>query len=215
MALRKHKSLLCGRLELYRTWWHTLPVPRKPVTSKATVRARPDGKFRFAVVADTHSKPHPATEQRIRELEPDVILHAGDIGELSVLDRLRELAPVIAVRGNIDVQTSQVPDVVTLELMDGERMKLRLLLLHIAVYGPKLRAEVARLASSERASLVVCGHSHVPFIGRDRGVTLFNPGSIGPRRFQLPIMMGTIDISRESAKLTHIDCETGKTWLPP
>jgi putative phosphoesterase len=190
-------------------------VPRKPVSSKATVHARADGKFRFAVVADTHSKPHPATEQRIRELEPDVILHAGDIGELTVLDRLAELAPVIAVRGNIDEQTSQVPDIVTLELMDGERMKLRLLLLHIAVYGPKLRAEVARLASGERASLVVCGHSHVPFIGRDRGLTLFNPGSIGPRRFQLPILLGTIDISRESARLTHIDCETGKTWLPP
>ncbi len=194
---------------------HTRTVPRKPVSSKATVQARPDGKFRFAVVADTHSKPHPATEQRIRELAPDVILHAGDIGELAVLDRLAELAPVFAVRGNIDVQTSQVPDVVTLELMDGERMKLRLLLLHIAVYGPKLRADVARLASRERASLVVCGHSHVPFIGRDRGLTLFNPGSIGPRRFQLPIMLGTIDISRESARLTHIDCETGKTWLPP
>jgi len=191
------------------------PSARKPVASKATLRARPDGKFRFAVVADTHGKPHPATAQRIRELEPDVILHAGDIGELQVLDRLAELAPVFAVRGNIDVQTSQVPDVVTLELMDGERMKLRLLLLHIAVYGPKLRAEVARLAQSERASLVVCGHSHVPFIGRDRGLTLFNPGSIGPRRFQLPIMLGAIDISRDSAKLTHIDCETGKTWLPP
>jgi len=191
------------------------PVPRKPVSSKATVRARPDGKFRFAVVADTHSKPHPATAQRIRELDPDVILHAGDIGELDVLDQLAELAPVFAVRGNIDAPTNRVPDIVTLELMDGERMKLRLLLLHIAVYGPKLRAEVARLATSERASLVVCGHSHVPFIGRDRGFTLFNPGSIGPRRFQLPIMLGTIDISRESARLTHIDCETGKAWLPP
>ena len=194
---------------------HTWPVPRKLVSTKAKVQARPDGKFRFAVVADTHSKPHPATEQRIRELEPDAILHAGDIGELTVLDRLAALAPLFAVRGNIDVQTSKVPDVVTLELMDGERMKLRLLLLHIAVYGAKLRAEVARLASVERASLVVCGHSHVPFIGRDRGVTLFNPGSIGPRRFQLPIMLGAIDISRESARLTHIDCETGKTWLPP
>lgn len=214
-------SLHQWALELRRARCHTPRVPRKPVSSKAklsskaTLQARPDGKFRFAVVADTHSKPHPATEQRLRELEPDVILHAGDIGELSLLDRLAELAPVFAVRGNIDAQTSQVPDLVTLELMDGERMKLRLLLLHIAVYGPKLRADVARLANRERASLVVCGHSHVPFIGRDRGLTLFNPGSIGPRRFQLPIMLGTIDISRASARLTHIDCETGKAWLPP
>jgi len=190
-------------------------VPRKPVSSKATVQARPDGKFRFAVVADTHSKPHPATEQRIRELEPDAILHAGDIGELSVLDQLAELAPVFAVRGNIDVQTSNIPDVLTLELMDGERMKLRLLLLHIAVYGPKLRAEVARLASSERASLVVCGHSHVPFIGRDRGLSVFNPGSIGPRRFQLPIVLGSIEVTQASARLAHIDCETGQPWTPP
>ena len=206
---------MCLRFAVAASGARLRPVPRKPVSSKATLQARADGKFRFAVVADTHGKPHPATAQRIRELEPDAILHAGDIGELAVLDQLAELAPVFAVRGNIDVQTSKVPDIVTLELLDGERMKLRLLLLHIAVYGPKLRAEVARLASSERASLVVCGHSHVPFIGRDRGITLFNPGSIGPRRFQLPIMLGTIDISRESAKLTHIDCETGKTWLPP
>lgn len=167
------------------------------------------------MVADTHSKPHPAIEQRIRELEPDAILHAGDIGDLEVLDRLAEFGPVFAVRGNIDVLTSKVPDIVTLEVMDGERMKLRLLLLHIAVYGPKLRREVAQLATSERASLVVCGHSHVPFIGRDRGITLFNPGSIGPRRFQLPILLGTIDISRDSARLAHIDCETGTAWLPP
>src|SRR3954463_9688614 len=106
---------------------HTARVPRKTVSSKATLQARADGKFRFAVVADTHSKPHPATEQRIRELEPDVILHAGDIGELSVLEQLEGLAPVFAVRGNIDAKTSRVPDVMTIELMDGERMKLRLL----------------------------------------------------------------------------------------
>jgi hypothetical protein len=190
-------------------------VPAKPTLRKATLHARADGKFRFAVVADTHSKPHPATEPRIRELAPDVILHAGDIGELEVLEHLSALAPVFAVRGNIDSRTSPLPDIMTLELMDGERMKLRLLLLHIAVYGPKLRADVARLAASERASLVVCGHSHVPFIGRDRGFTLFNPGSIGPRRFQLPILLGSIDISRERAQLTHFDCETGQPWLPP
>jgi putative phosphoesterase len=190
-------------------------VPEKLVSTKATLQARSDGKFRFAVVSDTHGKPHPATEQRIRELAPDAILHAGDIGEWQVLDRLSELAPVFAVRGNIDAPSNRVPDVSTLELLDGEHMKLRLLLVHIAVYGPKLRSPIAGLASRERASLVVCGHSHVPFIGRDRGVTVFNPGSIGPRRFQLPITLGAIDVSRESAKLTHIDCETGKTWLPP
>jgi putative phosphoesterase len=176
---------------------------------------RPDGAFRFGVVADTHSKPHPATRERLAQLSPDAILHAGDIGELGVLDALAQVAPVYAVRGNIDAQVSDVPEALLLEVMAGDVMKLRLLLIHIAVYGPKLRAEVGRLANSERASLVVCGHSHVPFIGRDRGLTLFNPGSIGPRRFLLPIVLGCIDISPTTARLTHIDCETGEPWTPP
>jgi uncharacterized protein len=182
---------------------------------KVSLQARADGNFRFAVVADTHSKPHPRTEQRLRELSPDAILHAGDIGELTLLDGLRAIAPVLAVRGNIDAPTQQVPDTVVLEVLEGAVLKLRLLLVHIAVYGAKLRAEVARAARRERASLVVCGHSHVPFIGRDRGISIFNPGSIGPRRFQLPIMLGAIDLTRVSARLTHVDCETGAEWLPP
>jgi len=174
-----------------------------------------DGAFRFAVVADTHSKPHQATHARLRELKPDAILHAGDIGELAVLDDLAKVAPVFAVRGNIDAQVSDVPELLLVELMKGDVLKLRVLMLHIAVYGAKLRAEVARLASQERASLVVCGHSHVPFIGRDRGLSVFNPGSIGPRRFRLPIMLGAIDVTATSAELRHIDCETGKVWTPP
>jgi len=190
-------------------------VPRAVAPQKVKIQTRADGAFRFAVVADTHSKPHPATNERLAELAPDAILHGGDIGDLKVLDELAKVAPVLAVRGNIDAQVSDVPEVLLVELMAGEVMKLRLLLTHIAVYGPKLRAEVARLAKAERASLVVCGHSHVPFIGRDKGLTLFNPGSIGPRRFQLPIVLGSIDVSAASARLTHIDCETGKPWLPP
>jgi putative phosphoesterase len=165
-------------------------------------------------VADTHSKPHPATAERLAELRPDVILHAGDIGELAVLDRLAEVAPVFAVRGNIDAP-SHVPELRLIELVSRATLKLRILLVHIAVYGPKLRAEVARVARSERASLVVCGHSHVPFIGQDRGLSVFNPGSIGPRRFQLPIVLGAIEVSAGSARLRHIDCETGQPWLPP
>jgi putative phosphoesterase len=178
------------------------------------LRARAGGGFRFAVVADTHSKPHPATAQRLAELAPDAILHGGDIGALSVLDELAKVAPVFAVRGNIDAP-SDVPDLRLIELMSGDAVTLRILLVHIAVYGPKLRAEVARVALKQRASLVVCGHSHVPFIGRDRGLSVFNPGSIGPRRFQLPIVLGAIEVSDGSARLRHIDCETGKPWTPP
>lgn len=190
-------------------------MPRTSGPHKVKLHLRPDGGFRFAVVSDTHSKPHPATHERLSELRPDVILHAGDIGDLSVLDELSRVAPVHAVRGNIDAQVSHVPDQILVELMRGDVMKFRILLLHIAVYGPKLRAEVARVAVKERVTLVVCGHSHLPFIGRDRGLGIFNPGSIGPRRFQLPIVFGAIDIAPDGARLRHIDCETGQVWQPP
>ena len=80
--------------------------------------------------------------------------------------------------------------------------------------GPRLRADAVRLARAEDARIVVCGHSHVPFMGRDRDLTIFNPGSIGPRRFQLPIVFGVIDISWSRVAMKHVDCESGQQWLP-
>jgi hypothetical protein len=175
---------------------------------KHTVRLPGDAN-RLAVVADTHSHPHADTAKFLTAIAPDAILHAGDIGDLAVLDALRAIAPLYAIRGNIDTRAHDLPDVLVLE-----RDPLRILLVHIGVYGPKLRADVAALAKQERATLVVCGHSHVPFIGIDRGITVFNPGSCGPRRFALPIVFGTIDVG-ERVKLAHVDCETGAAWLPP
>jgi putative phosphoesterase len=165
---------------------------------------------RLVAVADTHSHPHANTARRLAELAPAAILHGGDIGDRAVLDQLAEIAPVYAVRGNIDADKRDLPDVLTLDVG-----ALRILLTHIAVYGPRLRGEIAKLAKADHASLVVCGHSHVPFIGRDQGVTVFNPGSIGPRRFSLPIVLGTIDVSPAGIRLQHIDAETGAVWLPP
>jgi putative phosphoesterase len=189
-------------------------MPRPPTLKKVQLETGKDGCFRFGVVADTHSKPHPAAAERLRDLKPDAILHAGDIGALTVLDGLATIAPVFAVRGNIDAHTPVVPEILVLDLVKDAALKLRILLVHIAVYGVKLRADVAQLARSQQASLVVCGHSHVPFIARDRGLGVFNPGSIGPRRFGLPIVLGSIDITAKGAALQHIDCETGEPWMP-
>ena len=171
---------------------------------------RADGSVRLAVVADTHSQPHANTAQRLAELAPDAILHGGDIGDLAVLEDLAKIAPVFAVRGNIDTRAQTLPDVLTIDIG-----ALRILLTHIAVYGPNLRADVAKMARADKASLVVCGHSHVPFIGQHHGITVFNPGSIGPRRFDLPIVLGKIDITPAGVRLAHIDCETGEAWNPP
>jgi putative phosphoesterase len=173
----------------------------------------PDGSTRLAVVADTHSQPHPATAARLAELAPDAILHAGDIGDPAVVDELAKIAPVYAVRGNIDAHARDLPDVLVLDV--AAPVPLRILMTHIALHGPHLRPEVARMARAEGATLVVCGHSHVPFIGTDRGLTVFNPGSIGPRRFALPIVLGIIDLTPAGFRLAHVDAVTGQTWLPP
>jgi hypothetical protein len=185
-----------------------------PVKKAMTLPARGDGSLRLAVVADTHSAPHDDAAALLAARHPDAILHAGDIGDLAVLERLDAIAPVFAVRGNIDVHAPELPDELTLDVTNAGGVALRILLLHIGVNGPRLRAEVARRAQAEGASLVVCGHSHVPFIGRDRGVAVFNPGSIGPRRFRLPIVFGTIELSAAEVRLAHVDCETGRNWAP-
>jgi putative phosphoesterase len=181
------------------------------VQHTASLALRDDGTLRLAVVADTHSQPHPSTKDHLRALRPDAILHAGDIGDLGVLEDLATVAPVLAVRGNIDTRASDLPDVLCVDIAG----RLRLYLIHIAVYGPKLHADVARRARAERAAMVICGHSHVPFIGRDRDLVVFNPGSIGPRRFHLPIVFGTLDIGPAGARPAHVDCETGQPWSPP
>ena len=190
----------------------------RPTTKAQRLTLRPDGSLRLVVVADTHSHPHPSAGQCVAGCAPDAILHAGDIGDLGVLDELSRIAPVYAIRGNIDLHAPQLPDVLTLDLVrtaeDPEPL-LRILLVHIGVHGPKLRAEVAAMARAYGAQAVVCGHSHVPFLGRDRELTIFNPGSIGPRRFHLPIVFGTIDVTPAGVRLAHVDCETGAAWTPP
>ena len=187
-----------------------------PVTARTAHRTLEltSGKAQIVVVADTHSRPHPNSHAQIAAERPDYIVHAGDIGDLSVLSDLEKIAPLLAIRGNIDAPVEDVPEALTVELSVPNRAATRILIVHIGVNGPKLRGEVAALARRERAGLVICGHSHVPFIGSDKGLVVFNPGSMGPRRFQLPIVFGVMQIDAQGIRMRHIDCETGQTWLP-
>jgi len=184
------------------------------VKQRAELRLPAGGSCRIVAVADTHSFPHERTHALIAALAPHAILHAGDIGDLTVLDRLQEIAPLFAIRGNIDTRAPQLPDALTVDLGAGGGTLLSILIVHIGVHGPKLRADAARLAREEGAGVVVCGHSHVPFIGMDKGLAVFNPGSIGPRRFRLPIVFGVMEIAPSGLRLHHVDCETGERWQP-
>lgn len=187
----------------------------EPLKATESLSLRQDGTTRLAIVADTHSNPHPRLMELVASMVPDGILHAGDIGGQRVLDDLARIAKVVAVRGNIDVRLPGVPDELMLDLVSSEGVRGRILLLHVGVHGPFLRSEVKRKAKAESATMVVCGHSHVPFIGKDRGTLVFNPGSAGPRRFGLPIVFGKLEIDAAGFRLQHIDCESGLVWEPP
>ena len=172
-------------------------------------------RLRIGVVADTHSAPHEAGLLHLAQLKPDLLLHAGDIGDLAVLERLRAIAPLHVVRGNIDAPSRDLPDVLhlTLEHADGRRA-LQVLLTHIAVRGVNIRSDAAKLARAAQATLIVCGHSHVPFVVQEKGLTLFNPGSCGPRRFHLPVLFGVMELGPAGLTLRHHDCATGALWRP-
>ncbi len=117
-----------------------------------------------------------------------------------------------AARGNIDARAPDLPDVVTLDIRAASGTLLKILLVHIAVLAIKVRADIARLARAEGATLVVCGHSHVPFAAHDRELTVFNPGSVGPRRFQLPVVLGAIDVKHDGVSVRHLSRATGLPW---
>src|SRR5690349_8429921 len=96
-------------------------MPRRWVQGQAELPLSATGELRLAVVADTHSAPHPRAAEHIAALEPDAILHAGDIGDLQVLEDLASIAPVLAVRGNIDERVADLPDSLTIDVKaDGE-----------------------------------------------------------------------------------------------
>ena len=169
---------------------------------------------RIAVVSDSHSSMHRNTLPLLTEMAPDWILHAGDIGRLDVLSELETVAPTVAVRGNIDMPSADIHDDVMLSLTVNEQVVSRWLLTHIAVRGPRMLKPVLSFAKSNRISLVLCGHSHVPFLSQQDGVTVFNPGSVGPRRFNLPIVFGLITATEHALTCQHYDCESGEIWRP-
>ncbi|MGB8258998.1 MAG: metallophosphoesterase family protein [Terracidiphilus sp.] len=129
--------------------------------------------MRIGVVSDTHGLFRPQLPQALAGV--DHILHLGDVGKIEVLDELRKIAPVSAVRGNIDREgaCAELPatDVV---LFEGRYLYL----LH-DLNTIRLDPAAARFAA------VLSGHTHVPNISTRRGVLYINPGSCGPRRFKL------------------------------
>jgi putative phosphoesterase len=151
--------------------------------------------MRIGVISDTHGLLRPEALKALRGAEH--ILHAGDIGDPVILDALRAIAPVTAIRGNID-EGGPCGHLSPTELaeLDGRSIYL----LH-DVKKLDLNPEVAGIAA------VIFGHSHKPLVEWRRGVLFLNPGSAGPRRFELPVTLAwlKIDANGLDARVVHLD----------
>jgi putative phosphoesterase len=136
----------------------------------------------IGVISDTHGLIRPEAVEALRGVEH--ILHAGDVGRISVLETLKEIAPVTAIRGNVDLHgpCAKLPATDVVEL--GGKL---FYLVH-SVRDLDINPVAAGVA------MVVSGHSHAASVEVKRGVVYFNPGSAGPRRFSLPVTVGFVTV---------------------
>jgi putative phosphoesterase len=136
----------------------------------------------IGVISDTHGLLRPEALAALQG--SDHIIHAGDIEDPAILDRLNQIAPVTAVRGNVDhgPWAEKIPNTNVLEA-DG----VSIYVLHI-LDRLDLKPEAAGFAA------VIYGHSHMPKSETRNGVLYFNPGSAGPRRFKLPVTLGRLTV---------------------
>ena len=142
----------------------------------------------IGVISDTHGLLRSEAVTALRGSHH--IIHAGDVGDPEILDRLRELAPVTAIRGNVDrgAWARKLPETEVVELGG-----VSIYILH-NLKELDLKPEAAGFA------VVISGHSHVPKQEMKKGVLYFNPGSAGPRRFRLPISVGKLVIQDERVR---------------
>lgn len=156
------------------------------------------------VISDTHGRLDPRALRIFAGVNH--IIHAGDIGSLAVLEGLRAVAPVTAVRGNVD------GDGWAWELSAYEELELagrRLLVGHI-------REQLLRDhdPAAEGYAAVIVGHSHAPSIGWRDGLLYFNPGSAGRRRFHLPLAVGLLEVRANRIRPEIVIIEEGMQGRP-
>jgi hypothetical protein len=154
--------------------------------------------IRIGVIADTHGLFDPAIRRHFRGV--DHILHAGDIGDRSIIEQLEQIAPVTAVSGNVDgYEQSGFPSETVVTLF-GIRVGLR----HVVYEGGKLTRDGRAFLDREQPDICIFGHTHQPKVEWFGKTLLFNPGSAGPKRFKLPRGLGVLVIARETMAPIHL-----------
>jgi len=139
----------------------------------------------LGVISDTHGLLRPEALRALREVK--LIIHAGDVGAPEILSQLKNIAPVFAVRGNVDTQpwARELPETAVVDVAG-----LSFYLLH------NLRElDLKPEASGFRA--VISGHTHQAEQQERNGVLYLNPGSAGPRRFHLPVTLALLEVAEK------------------
>ena len=147
----------------------------------------------LGVISDTHGLVRPQALDALAGVE--LILHAGDIGNQQVLDTLKQIAPVVAVRGNNDRGdwATSIPD---WEVVEVGR---------ISIYMLHDVKEIDISPAGAGFHVVVSGHSHRPSVEQRRGVLYVNPGSAGPRRFKLPISLAHLAVAGDKVEANIVE----------
>ena len=141
----------------------------------------------IGLISDTHGLVRPQALQALQGV--DLIIHAGDIGTPEVVDALRRIAPVVAIKGNNDRGSwaKSLPDTKLVKISAGK--------LYVIHNVKELDCDpVAR-----GIQVVISGHSHKPSVVHRDGVLYVNPGSAGPRRFKLPVTVGYLTVAAGTA----------------
>lgn len=143
-------------------------------------------KFTVGIISDTHGLLRPEAVDALQG--SDLIVHAGDVGEFSILDELNMTAPVVAVRGNMDNEGRAY------ELKKTEVLEKKDFLFYVI-------HDISRIdldPSAAGFSAVISGHTHRPLIRKHGGVLYINPGSAGPRRSRLPVSVALLSVQGKS-----------------
>ena len=145
------------------------------------------------LISDTHGLLRPEAIEALRG--SDHIIHAGDVGSPEILETLRAIAPVTAIRGNVDTA------IWAMSLHETEIVGIAGVILYVIhdVNQLDLDPEAAGFHA------VISGHSHSPSIEERRGVHYINPGSAGPRRFRLPVTIARLDLRPIPWKIDFVD----------
>ncbi len=147
----------------------------------------------MGVISDTHGVLRNEAVDALRGV--DLIVHAGDVGEPEVLEQLRAVAPVMAVRGNNDHGAWATVLPRTLMVLLGGAL----------IYVIHNRAELDLPVEEEGIAVVISGHSHQPSMERAGEVVYLNPGSAGPRRFSLPVGVARLAIRGGTTEVELVD----------